>query len=94
MGETILEYNVTLRVVTECAIQCVPEKRKPMNQVNLSENCHYDLSEKVYIVNKIQFILFLLTPLMNMYWSRMTKHEPFEMVMSKLICAEWEFKGL
>ena len=30
----------------------------------------------------------------NMYWPCMTKHEPFQMVMSKLICAEWEFKGL
>ena len=35
-------------------IQCVPEKRKPTNQVNLSENGN-DLSEKVYIVSK--FIL-------------------------------------
>ena len=32
-------------------IQCVPEKRKPINQVNFSENCD-DLSEKVYIVTK------------------------------------------
>ena len=30
----------------------------------------------------------------KMYWPYMTKHEPFQMVMSKLICAEWEFKGL
>ena len=28
-------------------IQCVPEKRKPINQVNFSENCN-DLSEKDY----------------------------------------------
>ena len=32
-------------------IQCVPEKRKPINQVYFSENCN-DLSEKVYIVTK------------------------------------------
>ena len=24
----------------------------------------------------------------------MSKHGPFQMVMSKMICAEWEFKGL
>ena len=30
----------------------------------------------------------------KMYWPCMTKHEPFQMVMSKLICAEWEFEGL
>ena len=27
----------------------------------------------------------------KMYWPCMTKHEPFKMVMSKFICAEWEF---
>ena len=34
------------------SIQCVPPKkrRKPMNQVNFSENCYNDLSENVYIV--------------------------------------------
>ena len=32
-------------------IQCVPEKRKPVNQVNFPENCN-DLSEKIYIVTK------------------------------------------
>ena len=30
----------------------------------------------------------------KMYRPCMTKHEPFQMVMSKFICAEWEFKGL
>ena len=30
----------------------------------------------------------------KMYWPCMAKHEPFQMVMSKLICAEYEFKGL
>ena len=28
------------------------------------------------------------------YWPCMNKHWPFQMVMSKMICAEWEFKGL
>ena len=30
----------------------------------------------------------------KMYRPCMTKHEPFQIVMSKIICAEWEFKGL
>ena len=37
-------------------IQCVPEKRKPINQVNFSENCN-ELSEKVYIVTKSSYPL-------------------------------------
>ena len=37
-------------------IQCVPEKRKPINQVNFSEN--YDLSEKVYMVTKFNLSSF------------------------------------
>ena len=41
-------------------LQCVPEKRKPVNQVNFSENCN-DLSETLHCY-KIQFIRFLLTP--------------------------------
>ena len=32
-------------------VQCVPEKRNPINQVNFSEN-YNDLSKKVYIVTK------------------------------------------
>ena len=30
----------------------------------------------------------------KMYWPCMAEHEPFQMVMSILICAEYEFKGL
>ena len=30
----------------------------------------------------------------KMYWPCMNKHGPFQMVMSKIIFAEWEFKGL
>ena len=29
----------------------------------------------------------------KMYWPCMNKHRLFQMVMSKMICAEWEFKG-
>ena len=35
----------------EWALHEFPEKRKPINQINFSENCN-DLSEKVYIVSK------------------------------------------
>ena len=38
-------------------IQCVPEKRKPINQVNFSEN-YNDLSEKVYIVKNFNVSFF------------------------------------
>ena len=38
-------------------IQCVPQKRKPINQVNFSENLN-DLSEKVYIVTKFSLSSF------------------------------------
>ena len=30
----------------------------------------------------------------KIYWPCMNKHWPFQMVTSKMICAEWEFKGL
>ena len=39
------------------SIQCVPEKRKPINQVNFSEN-YNDLSEIVYIVTKVSLSSF------------------------------------
>ena len=38
-------------------VQCVPQKRKPINQVNFSENWN-DLSEKVYIVTKFSLSSF------------------------------------
>ena len=38
-------------------IQCVPQKRKPINQVNFSENWN-DFSEKVYIVTKFRLSSF------------------------------------
>ena len=30
----------------------------------------------------------------KIYWSRMAEHEPFQIVMSKLICGEYEVKSL
>ena len=37
--------------------QCVREKRKPINQVNFSENCN-DSSEKIYLVTKFSLSSF------------------------------------
>ena len=75
-------------------IQCVPEKRTPINQgeANFSENCN-DLLKKFTLLQNSIYLLSFDTSY-KMYWPCMTKHEPFQMVMSKLICAEWEFKGL
>ena len=39
-------------------IQCVPQKRKPIYQVNFSENWN-DLSQKVYIVTKFSLSSFI-----------------------------------
>ena len=39
------------------SVQCVPEKRNPINRVNFSENCN-DLSEKVYIVTNFSLSSF------------------------------------
>ena len=38
-------------------VQCVPQKRKPINRVNFSENCN-DLSEKAYIFTKFSLSSF------------------------------------
>ena len=38
-------------------IQCVPQKRKPINRVNFLENCN-DLSEKAYIFTKFSLSSF------------------------------------
>ena len=73
-------------------IQCVPEKRKTHKSCSFSENCN-NLSEKVYIVTNAVYLLSFDTSY-KMDWPCMTKHEPFKMVMSKFIFAEWEFKGL
>ena len=47
------EFNHQMNV----HVQCVPDKRKPVNQVNFSEKCN-DLSEKVYIVTKFSLSSF------------------------------------
>ena len=64
------------------------KKRKPINQVNLSESCN-DLSKKVYNVRKFSYPLSFDTSY-KMYRPCMAnyKQEPFQLVMSKLICAE------
>ena len=43
--------------ITVLFIQCVPQKRKPINRVNFSENCN-DLSEKAYIFTKFRLSSF------------------------------------
>ena len=62
-----------------------PRKKEiSWNQVNFSENCN-DLSEKVYIVTGIQFILFLLTPV-----TRCIGHAwPSTIPLIKRWCRNW-----
>ena len=43
--------------IRKYSIQCVPQKRKPINHVKFSENWN-DLSEKVYIVTKFSLSSF------------------------------------
>ena len=87
--QSLWQINSSIKIIT---LQCVPQKRKPINRVNFSENCN-DLSEKAYIFTKFSLSSFFYTSY-KMYWPCMNKHWPFQMVMSKMICAEWEFKGL
>ena len=54
MGATLIKKNI---FIFWHNIQRVPEKRKPINQVNFSENCN-DLSEKDYIVTKFNLSSF------------------------------------
>ena len=49
VSEVIIK-SITYFLIT-FLILCVPEKRKPINRVNFSENGN-DLSEKVYTVTK------------------------------------------
>ena len=72
-------------------IQCVPQKGKPINLVNFSENCN-DLSEKAYIFTKFSLSSFFWHQIQDVL-TMQNKHWPFQMVMSKMICTEWEFKG-
>lgn len=77
-------------------IQCIPQKRKPINRFNFSENCN-KLSEEAYIFTKFSLSSFFwhqLQDTCNISWPCMNKHWPFHIVMSKMICAEFVFKGL
>ena len=58
-----------------------PRKRKSINQVNLSEN-YNNLSKKVSIFTKFYLSSF--------FWHQIqdVEYEAFQMVMSKLLCAE------
>ena len=66
--ENVCVVHVCLSTAPQCSvwievlcnkygIRNVPEKRKPINQVNFSDNC-YHLSEKVYIVTKFSLSSF------------------------------------
>ena len=77
---------------TRCTIQCVPEKRKPINRVNFSENLMIYQKKFKLLQNSVYPLSF--DTRYKMYWPCMSKYGPFQMVMSKMICAEWEFKGL
>ena len=68
------------------------KKRKHINQVNFSEN--YDLSQKKFTLLQNSVYPLSFDTSYKMYWSCMAEHEQFQMVMSKLICAELEVKGL
>ena len=55
---TVKLYNILLNILySPTCIQCVPQKRKPINRVNFSENCN-DLSEKAYIFTKFSLSSF------------------------------------
>ena len=73
-------------------IQCVPQKRKPINRVNFSENCN-DLSEKAYIFTKFSLSSFFWHQLQDV----LAMHEQALTISNgdvKNDLPEWEFKGL
>ena len=60
--ESFFSFECRQILVCELMIYSASQKkRKPINQVNFSENCN-DLSKKSLHCYKIEFILFLLTP--------------------------------
>ena len=69
------------------------KKRKPINQVNFSENCN-DLSGKKFTLLQNPVYPLSIYTSYKMYWPCMAKHEPLQTVMSKLICAEYRIPGL
>ena len=63
------------------SVQYVPEKMKPIIQVNFPEKCNELLKKVTKSVYPLSFDTSY-----NMYWPCMAEHEPFQMVMSNLIC--------
>ena len=53
----IAENTGSASKTTKALYKCVPQKRKPINLVNFSENCN-DLSEKAYIFTKFSLSSF------------------------------------
>ena len=74
-------------------VQCELKKRKPkFNTKSLSKKKRQII--KLLSRDDSIFIFLSFDTSYKMYWPCMNKHWPFQMVMSKIICAEWEFKGL
>ena len=71
-GKWYCEYNV----------QCVPEKRKPINQVYFSETVMIYQKKFTLLQNSVYPLSFDTS--YKMYWPCMAKQEPFQMVMSKI----------
>ena len=69
-----------------CVLQCVPEKRKPINQVNFLKTVMIYQKKFTLLENSIYPLSF--DTRYKMYWPYMAKHKPFQIVMSTLICAE------
>ena len=72
------------------SIQCVPEEEK--KETHKSSLFFWKLWQSWFIRNNLHCYK-ILYPLSfdtsyKMYWPCMAKHEPFQMVMSKLTCAE------
>ena len=74
-------------------VQCVPEKRKPIIKLILLKTVMIYPKKFTLLQNSVYPLSFDTS--YKMYWSCMAEHEPCQMhVMSNLVCAEWEVRGL
>ena len=54
-----------------------------------------DVSSGIICISKVGPLYHLSFDASDkMYWSRMAEYEPFQMVMSNLLCTKYEIKGL
>ena len=79
-----------LLLSTKLSTNIRPRKRKPINQVNFYVNCN-ELSKKSFHCYRIQFILFLVTPVTRCIGHAWLSTNHFKWW---LICAKYEVKGL